>query len=377
MRCSFLFFATLTVACSTVAGDPIQDPDAALLPSDVGLFIVESSSSLDAAAIEALLPSTHRRVITTGFGLDPDALVRRLVDAQGNEHIFTIHRQQALVVERDRSGAALEGRRYDVSEPGLEPARVDPADVALAPDGSLWITLYLLPTVLVLAPDGTRRATVDLSAFDDDGKPEMTAIAIDSGKAYVALEKLTPDLQTKTKGSIVQIDLETRAASAFVDLPAKTPREKFVRGPDGALHIACIGGPLSKSVDRDAGIVRVDLAQKSAKLVFDGAKAGGFPTAFDLGDGYTGYAIVADFTGDNPTRLVTFDVATGNVTATWATSAGYQFWDVAAFGDLVLLADRTTDAPGLRILSRRDGSRLGHLSTRLSPIEFVVVRAPG
>ncbi|MGZ3451323.1 MAG: hypothetical protein ACXVEF_17075 [Polyangiales bacterium] len=373
-----LLAALILTSCSGTrfdGQDQLADPDAEILPLDVGVVIAESSAALDSAAIETILPGTHRRVTTTGFALDPDMLLRRLVDAQGREHLYTIHRTQGVIVERDRSGNQV--ARFDVTEPGIPAAKSDPADVALGPDGALWVTRFGLPTLLVLEPDGARRRTVDLASFDDDGLPQMTAIAIDGGRVLVALEKLDTRLQTKTKGTIVAIDLTTYAATAFVDLPAKTPREKFVRGPDGALYVACIGGPLSSPVDRDAALVRVDPSTKTATKVLDGTAAGGFVSAFDLADGVTGYAIVADYDGDNPTRLVTFDVQTGTVGATWATSAHYKFWDVAAVGDQVLLADRTDEAPGLRVLSRRDGSRLGHVSTRLPPIEFVVVRSPG
>jgi hypothetical protein len=368
----------LLLACSGTrldGQDVLVDPDAAILPNAIGLVVTESSSALDSAAVETLLPGTHRRVTTTGFALDPDTHLRRLVDAQGREHLYTIQRTQGVIVERDRSGAQL--ARFDVTEPGMAAAKSDPADVAIGPDGALWVTRFGLSTLLILEPDGSHRRTVDLAAFDDDGLPQMSAIAIDSGRALVALEKLDTRLQTKTKGAVVSIDLATYAATAFVDLPAKTPREKFVRGPDGALYVACIGGPLNTTADRDAALVRVDPSTKTATKVLDAATVGGFVSAFDLGDGSTGYAIVAAFEGDNPTRLIRFDVATGVVGATWATSAGYKFWDVAAVGEQVLLADRADDAPGIRVLSRADGSRLGHISTRLPPIELIVVRSPG
>jgi hypothetical protein len=374
-----LFLCTLLVACSGTrfdGQDGLADPDAEILPKDVGVIVAESSSALDAAAIEGIVPGTHRRTTTTGFALDPDTLLRRIVDAQGREHIYTIQRAQGTIVERDRTGLQL--ARFDVTEPGFPAAKSDPADVALAPDGSLWVTRYLQSTLLVLEPDGTRRRTIDLSSFDDDGNPQMTAIAIDSGRAIVALEKLDDTdkfLKTKTKGSLVSIDLATYAVTPLLDLPAKTPREKFVRGPDGALYIACIGGPENATPDHDAALVRIDLEKKTATKVLDGPTIGGFVTAFDMADGVTGYAIVAAFDGDNPTRLVTFDVATGAVGATWATSAGYYFWDVAAVGSQVLLADRTPEVPGLRILSRSDGARLGHVRTRLPPIEMVVLRS--
>jgi hypothetical protein len=353
------------------------DPDArALLPRDVGVFITESSVALDAAAIESILPGTHRRSLITGLGLDTDMQLRRLHDKAGKEHIFTLQDTQGVVVERDREGRTV--RRFDVFEPG-NAARANPLDVAFDQEDNLWITRHGEKSLIVISlAAGTVVTKIDLAPFaDDDGFPDMSAIAIVDKTAYVALRRLESGFGTlKNAAQIVAIDTDTFAVRPYLELPAKDPGPKF-RAHRGALFISCIGGPLVRpEPDRNAALVRIDLANGTATKVLDAEAAGGFVTAFDLVDD-RGYAIVAEFTSDNPTRLVRFDLASGKIDATWARTSSYQLWDVAAVkGSLLLVADRAEEAPGLRVLSTTDGAQLGKIPTKLLPIETVVLLQP-
>jgi len=393
MRLSnLLVFLTLVTASCNEGLDgasPESDPNAVVLGKDAGVMIVESSSSLDGAAIESILPGTHRRVRTEGLLLGTDLQVRRLVDAKGGEHIFTVHSDQGLVIERDREGRALEGRRYVVYDKARGPSSANPLDVALAADGSVWITRHGERSLLVFAPDGTVRATVDLASFaDDDGIPDMSAIAIVGDVAYVALRRLEKGFGTrKNVSQIVAIDVNTRTPSLLLDLPVKDPGARFLRRGN-ELWISCIGGPLTKDAvgnpdpDRSAGLVRIDLGARKATVALSAEAAKGFVTAFDLVDDHTGYAIVGDFAPDNPTSLVRFDPTTGKLldASPWARTSGYKLWDVtalttAAGEGLLLVADRTEENPGLRVLSTRDGARVGFIPTRLLPIQQIVLRS--
>lgn len=380
MNRRWLFVVLLSACSSGFNGETLDgDESARLLPREVGVFISESSATFDGAALETILPGTHKRVRTEGFGLDVDMQTRRLVDPDGRERIFTLHATQGLVVERDREHRRLQ--EWSVFEDGKLPASANPRDLAFAPDGSLWITRYAETSLLILGKNGAR-ATVDLQAFaDDDGRPDMSAIAIVGDTAYVALRRLESGFgTTKNDPVLVAIDTRTRTARPFVTLPAKNPGEKFrVRG--GALWISCIGGPLMTPPDQNAALVRVDLATATAKKAFDAKAAGGFVTAFELADDATGYAIVASFESrDNPTSVLRFDPSRGvRLDAEpWARTSGYSLWDLGLLptSGLLLVADRSRDAPGLRILSTRDGARLGHLTTRLEPVEFFFLRSP-
>lgn len=380
-----LFFVTSICSCSLDGSSSDSDPDAVLLGPGAGVMIAESSGSLDGAALESILPGTHRRVRVEGLLLGPDMQLRRLVDAGGREHLYTVHSDQGAVVERDREGHSL--TRWDVYDKARGASSANPLDVALGGDGTLWITRHGERSLVVIEADGKTQSTVDLAAFaDDDGMPDMSAIAVVGDTAFVALRRLEKGFGTrKNVSTVVSIDVKTRVASAFLELPAKDPGPRFL-SRSGALWISCIGGPLLKDAlgnpdpDTNAGVVRIDLAARTAKVAFSAEAAKGFVTAFDLVDDQNGYAVVGEFSGDNPTSVVHFDPSTGKLLATWAKTSGYKLWDLVAMTNasgqrLLLVADRTEDNPGLRILSADDGARLGTLPSRLLPIQTVVLPA--
>lgn len=376
-----LLVVVFLVACSNdLNGETTEgDESARLLPRDVGVFISEVSGSFDSAALEVIVPGTHRRVRVEGFALDTDPQARRVVDPLGREHIFTLNARQGVIVERDREARSL--ATYRVYDDGKQPGSANPRDLAYASDGSLWVTRYGDTSVLILNDKGVRTGAVDLSAFaDDDGRPDMSAIAIVGDTAYVALRRLEKGFgTTKNDSTVVAINTKTREPRAFVTLPAKTPADKF-KLRNNALYIACIGGPVSIPPDENAALVKIDLATGKASKVIDAKAAGGFVTAFELADDATAYAIVASFAPDNPTSVLRFDPTRGvRLDAEpWARTSGYSFWDLGLLPNsgLLLVADRSKGLPGLRILSSRDGARLGHIPTRLEPVEFFFLRSP-
>jgi hypothetical protein len=372
-------FVGLLVACSGgLNGETREaDPDAALLPRDIGVFITQTSHNYDASVVETILPGTHQRVRVEGFGLDIDMQARRLVDPSGRERIFTLHATQGLVVERDRNGGTV--KAWPIYDAGGEPGRANPRDAAFASDGTLWVTRHGVSSLARLnLKDGTF-TKIDLKAFaDDDGVPDMSAITIDGETAYVALRRLEGGVgTTKNDSTIVAIDTNTLVPRAFVTLPAKNPIDRF-RRRGSVLWISCIGGPIGEVPDRNAALVRIEPATSTAKVVMDEKAAGGFVTAFELVDDVTGYAIVAEFGGDNPTSVVRFDPSRGAVVNVWAKTSTYALWDVRALpsAGLLLVADRSPASPGIRILSTQDGARLGHIPTRLPPVEFFFLRSP-
>jgi len=377
---TFTLVPLLFLGCSGVSlndAPPDADPDArALLPRDLGVFVTESSTSLDAAAIESILPNTHRRATITGFSLATDVQLRRLRDSRGVEHIYTLQASDAIVVERDREGRSV--KRLDVAAEGVPVNLTNPLDLAFDRHDNLWITRHGARSLIVVSPNDKPLTTVDLSAFaDDDGIPDMSAIEIVDRTAYVALRRLEKGFGTrKNTSTIVAIDTDTFVPRPFLELPAKDPGAKF-QAHEGALFISCIGGPLLKDgPDQSAALVRIDPATATARALLPPAVAGGFVTAFAL-VAERGYAIVASFEQDNPTKVVRFDLGTGAIDATWASSSDYRFWDIVAVrGTSLLVADRSEQAPGLQVLDMADGSRRGKIPTRLPPIEALVLAAP-
>src|SRR5581483_3123113 len=97
---------------------------------------------------------------------------------------FLIARDTGAIFELDpKCGAGI--NRFSANDVDVRP---NPQDLAVAPDGSLWVTRYNAP-LLVLPKDG-RSVRIDLSALDDDGNPEASGIVIQGSRAFVALERL-------------------------------------------------------------------------------------------------------------------------------------------------------------------------------------------
>ena len=83
--------------------------------------------------------------------------------------------------------------KYVVNDPSF-PGKANPQDVAVTSSGTLWVPRFNVPSLLVLDAHGNRSNVIDLSSYDPDGNPNMSAIRIaqvgGSEKAFVALEEL-------------------------------------------------------------------------------------------------------------------------------------------------------------------------------------------
>jgi len=342
-----------------------------VLPPGIGILITESSSSLDTGAIESIVATTHARKLVTGFGVEADIQLRAVVDPRTQRRrFFTLHAARGAVVERTAGGTFI--REWQ-----LGASRSNPQDMALANDGSIWVTQYEETKVAILSEDSDQARAVDLAGYADaDGKPDMSAITIVGETAYVALRRLSRGFQPESPSVLVAVDTGTLAARKVLDFPARNPWQEFRRRGD-SLWATCIGGPLSQPPVLDAALVRIDLTTGAAESVASQQGLNGFVTAFDFLDDRRVVASVAAYESGNPTAIVVIDVVARMVTATWMRTADYKLWDVVAIPDhgIVLVANRTETAPGIEVLSAQDGTKLGKVSTRLLPIELVVTRA--
>ncbi|GAC1355859.1 MAG: hypothetical protein NVSMB47_09300 [Polyangiales bacterium] len=377
-----LALALVAPSCSG-AGEPAA-PDAALLPRGVGLLIAESTYS-GQGFLQVIDPATHGLVDQTGAAYDDDPRLRRLIDPRdGRERLFVVGASDGKLTQIDRRGHVI--AEAVVRDPGDAPSAADPLDVAIAPDGALWVTRYFKPTLLVLEPDLAPRRTVDLSVFAPSNGPTtrapgMSAIAIVDGRAYVALRRLDRDAGPTNDSQIVTLDTTAAdpAPAVWLDrLPFRDPDDHFEQraGAPRKLWISCIGGPLS-SPPVSGGIVELDLDTATARVTLDGTKSNVFYAGFDVStDGLDGYVIDAldDAKRDNPTALRPFRPDTGAVEAAWFSTSHWELVQVAVVGDLLLVADRSSVSPGIQVFDRHDGARLGEIATRLPPVQCVVIR---
>lgn len=349
--------------------------DASALPNELGLLVAESSTLQDSAVIEAWAPVSHAYLRHDGFGLDPDTVLRARTDPRtGRVRRFSLQRRQGALVERDALGVQL--ARWDVFDPGQPPGRANPHDLAIGADGTLFVTRYGEASLLAIGPDGAR-STVDLSAFADvDGKPEMDALALVGGRLYAVLARVQGKAAPVDAPFLVAIDPSTRLVEKVLELPCRNPSGELRPGSRAdELWVSCLGGPLSRPMSRASGLVRVDLATRTATRILEGESLAGFVTAFAILADDSGVAIVGAWAEGNATSVVAFDPrGKGTLGKIWASRSTYAFWDLEAVGTTVLVADRDEEAPGILVFGA-GGVGLGKVRTRLLPADVLPVRS--
>ena len=317
-------------------------PHAAACASSDAIWISSdySSSAVGSFSLSGAVSST---VGAVDLGGDP-------VLATSRGRAFYVARDLDAVFELDPVCGAPT-TKYDVHLPGGG-TNSDPYDVAVASDGSLWVPLYLGAAVLVLAPDGTQAATVDLSSYDPDGNPEAAAIVIADTpageKAFVALDRLDPYPTSVLPSQMLRIDVATRAVEAVVPLAGRNPVSPMK--VDGGVLWLADPGNFDDATETDAGVERFDTATSTTSLVVHEADLGGSVAEIAPSPG-CGIAIVADATPNvNATSLALFDPGSGSVlasaTASPLATGGFDLEGLAWSGGALLVGDRRRASNG-------------------------------
>jgi hypothetical protein len=236
----------------------------------------------------------------------------------------------------------------------------NPQDVDVDADGRLWISRYNLSSVGIVEADGAWGGSVDLGELADaDGVPEMSAIRVVGGVAYVALQRLGDDFAATGPGLIATIDVSSRAVGSF-SLIGENPFGRMVPvadDPSGALVTVTTTGAFD-AISATDGIEQVDLVRGQSTQLVSEVELGGSPIAAVVAGPNEGYTIVAGIEpGLNPTKVVAFDPATGKVTRTIADSRddaeGFYHAELAVSGGTLVVADRTPGNARLRLFDRQ------------------------
>jgi len=309
-------------------GAPARAPSEALwVASDY------TSSGVGALALGGAVTSTVGRV---DLGADPSLAVSR-------GRAFYVARDEDLLFELDPA-CGKPTSRLDVHV-ATHTGSSDPYGVGVARDGSLWVPLFDVPAVLVLAPDGTVTSTIDLSSYDGDGNPDAMGIAIvdtpAGEKAFIALDRLTgPTLLSEQPSWMLRLDVATRAAEATIPLAGRNPFGMVV---DGAILWLADPGNFDDATEPLAGVERFDTSTSTTALIALETDLGGSVSEVAISGG-CGVAIVADATAANATSLVTFDPQSGAAIADTSRSplatAGFDLEGVAWIAGAVAVGDR-------------------------------------
>jgi hypothetical protein len=235
----------------------------------------------------------------------------------------------------------------------------NPQDVAAAPDGSLWVPRFDVPSVAVVDACGARVATLDIASYDSDGNPNASAIVIDtvagSAKAFVALERLDdhlPTLPSVQPSMMLRFDVASKSVEAAITLAGRNPFG-LMREYAGGLYLAEPGN-FDAVGEAYAGVERFDVATSTTALLATEAALGASVAEVAVTDGCAA-AIVADATPNvNRTALVTFDPTTGAPFTTWPSPVfgptdnfdleALTWLTLADGSEVLLMGDRRIDA---------------------------------
>ncbi len=308
---------------------------------------------------------------TTGENLGKDPQL-----AMSNGRTFFINRTADVLFElHPKCGTPIS--EISVHEDGRGP--VNPHDVAVAPDGSLFVVLYNVPRIEIMkgkSLDGT----IDLSTYDPvDGNPQAESIAIvDVGgvaKAFVALEVLDdhsmPPLASTRTSLMLRIDVATRKVENRIVLAGRNPFNPMSQS-GGALFLAEPGN-FNAADEAAAGIERFDTATSTTRLLVAERDLGGSVAEIAVTDG-CGAAIVAGPKKDvNPTSLMTFDPVSGKVLTSpqsplLGPTPGYDLEALAWRGNFLYVGDGRSGGSGypVHIFERDPGTCTLHEVTNRS-----------
>ncbi len=213
--------------------------------------------------------------------------------------------------------------------------------------------------------DGTLGTVVDLSAFDDDGVPDVHAIAHVGSRYYVSLERL--DSWTAVDVGLVVIlddatlavidaDPSTAGTVDAIALPGANPIGRF-RALGDDLYIALTG--LWGATD--GGVAVVHTATASSEWVVSGSDLGGDPVfgdCMEIVDASTGF-VCTGLTDGSADAVIEFDPSDGTAsTAVLTTSSGSLSGSALASDGRMLVGDRDPESPGVRVIDTSTSTEL-------------------
>jgi len=261
-------------------------------------------------------------------------------------------------------------------------AKSNPHDIAFASPSKAYVSRSDKTSLWIVdpsAPPGCANfkiGEIDLAAFADaDGIPEMDQMAMIGRRLYVLIQYLNRDavFAPAGPGRIAVIDIDSDEVVDDITLSGENPfaQTKGLVVRDGKLAIGMSG----RYTVADGGIELVDpVAGQAEGLLITEENLGGDVTDFVLLSDRLGYAILslADFTNS----LVAFDPSQKRVIRTLISGSTFVAdIEVDTRGEL-FVADRTFDAPGLRIFRASDGEPLtdGRVDMGLPPFDILFLK---
>ncbi len=334
LRAAGLGVVLAAMACSS-------PPPPACTGAVPAVLVVMSDFSSSAVGALPLDGSPASLLFGSQLGADPV-----LASSQGRR--FFIARDLDSFFEADLCGNAVR----NLSARTAGEVNVDPQDVAVAPNGALWVARLTpdpknpAPSILVTG-SGTA-TTIDMSAFDADGNPDASSVRIVGTNAFVALERLTNDKSTQPSQMAV-LDTTTLGLLKTVTLAGRNPFGQMHEA-NGKLWLAD-AGDFTNASEPDAGIEVFDTVAMTTALAFTEPTLGGSVVEVAVDPtGTCGVAILADATTANHTSLVSFTVGAANAATVVAPTTGFDLRGLLWItGGKLLVADARPTSQGFPV----------------------------
>lgn len=362
-----LIAATLAAFASTGCADPQSSAtNCSPISLDRAVLVLESDESASSALGKLETNGCFHEVADVSLGTQP------MLSFSAGKPFLTI-RDQGLVFEIDPETVHIKRSVPALREGEPQP---NPWDVAVDGVGRLWIARYNLTSAAIIEPDGTWAGVVDLSSLaDEDGMPEMAAVTVSGGRAFIAVERLRaegPHWMPTGPGLIAVAAAEPPfTLEAPIELTGSNPFGRLtpvLSDPSGDTVTIVTPGDFD-AVDAAGGVERVRLSTREHSVIITEAELGGSATEAVVASDTEGYAIVAGpEAGSNPTSVVRFDPSTGHVTQTLARPAsGFVHWGLALNGPHLLVGDRTYGAQAIHVFNRESGAKEAAITPKLLP----------
>ncbi len=374
LRAAAAFSLVAAVACDP-GGPALSAGDLAILDAPPERLAIVLGSDHDTGAYAVVDLVDH-------------AAVKRIELTHGDAHLRVADDGLAYVINRlnaDNVQVVDPSERFRTTAQWSVGPGSNPQDIAVV-GGQAFVPLYARPAVAVHdAATGAAVTEIDLSSLSDaDGNPELGGVlASADGRLLVTAQRIDRETLAPAGGSRLAV-IDPGAATLIEDRPLRLPNPGLppVRLSDGRLLLAAWGA--AAAVD-GGGVEIVDAeAPYDSEVVVGEEVFGGTLTGLTSIDGDTVFVIASvpragsddGLTVD--TVLYRYVASTDERTEVLALP-GFSFGDIALTADgLLLVCDRTYEAPGLRIFdaSTLEERTAAPIDTGLPPLRVAPLVSP-
>ena len=277
--------------------------------------------------------------------------------------------------------------KYSVDNPNLVEWQfsvetdANPYDIVFASPQKAYVIRYGASSIWVVDPSVSaseeeffKLAEIDLSAYDPDTVPNMSAAKIVDGKLFVAMQALDASwvpgqayLAVIDTATDTEIDVDGNPANGYaLPLTIKNPIDIDVQG--SSIYVTGVGRYYPQEFT--GGIEKVNATTyDSTLLVDDGGDLGQIPRIAIVSD-TLGYLV--DYASWQNTSLRRFNPSTGEVSDTVVT--GFSGIDIASLAvsayDELWVGIGDAEAPEIRVLDTNDDSLIETLELTMNPTQI-------